>query len=74
MEKTVVVVNSPISNPDDRTVISFGFKGTLRGLTGLAIDATREVALPELLAHLQSMWDREQQSPRLDAHEHKATA
>lgn len=73
--KTVFVTNAPISNPDDKTLISYKFDGpSLKSIRKLTIDASREVELSVLLAHLQSMWDREPQNQATGGHQDTVAA
>lgn len=57
-EKTIYVVDTPISGPEDRTITTYEFYGEPKALRKLTIAVSREVELPAIIAHLQSMWDR----------------
>ena len=72
-DKTVFVVDAPINDPEDRTTISYEIHGSLSALRKLTIAASREVELPVLLAHLQSMWDREPRNQATDGHQCKSS-
>lgn len=72
-DKTVFVVDTPINDPEDRTITSYEIHGSLRALRKLTIAASREVELSVLLAHLQSMWDREPKNQATDGHQCKSS-
>lgn len=60
-DKTLFVVDTPIEGPEDRTITTYDFYGDTKALRKLTIAVSREVELPAIIAHLQSMWDRAQE-------------
>lgn len=58
-DKTTFVIDTSISDPNNRTVTTYEITGSLTALRKMTIDVSREVELPAILAHLQRMWDSE---------------
>jgi len=65
---TVVLSEAPIADPNDKTVMTIEFAGSLTSLRGLTIAVSREVELSVLLARLHSMLDTAMERHRQQNH------